>query len=94
MPNLASDEQHPSIRHAVAADSADIAELLWTVRATSGPDIPPMARPREKVESFVRDVLLPQFEVWVAEADDDIVGFMAVMSPDQRLVLARGLGLP
>ena len=89
----------PTIRRAVEADTHALADLLWTVRAESVPAIPALAHPRESVEPFVSDVLLAQFEVWVAELQGRPVGFIAVMAPDQlgHLYIAadhrdRGLG--
>jgi ribosomal protein S18 acetylase RimI-like enzyme len=42
-----------------------------------------IVHPRESVGPFVRDVLLREFEVWVAEEAGAPVGFMALMPPDQ-----------
>ena len=99
MPDDASEQEDPSIRPAVTGDAPDIADLLWTIRAGTVPHIPPMVHPRERVGRFVREVLLPLFEVWVADTDGGPGGFMALMAPDQlgHLYIAathrdRGLG--
>lgn len=42
-----------------------------------------IVHPRESVQPFVETVLLREFEVWVAQADDALVGFLALMPPDQ-----------
>jgi GNAT superfamily N-acetyltransferase len=67
----------------VGHDEDDIARLLATVRTESVPDLPLAGQSREAVTPFVRQVLLDQFEVWVAEVDGHPVGFMALMPPDQ-----------
>jgi GNAT superfamily N-acetyltransferase len=41
-----------------------------------------IVHPRESVLPFVEDVLLAEFEVWVAEHDGRLVGFLAVVAPD------------
>ncbi|QGN59388.1 GNAT family N-acetyltransferase [Nostocoides sp. HKS02] len=58
-----------------------------------------MVHTRDRVEPFVKEVLLPHFEVWVADTEAGPVGFMALMAPDQlgHLYIAaphrdRGLG--
>jgi GNAT superfamily N-acetyltransferase len=89
----------PAIRRARADDVDDVAELFWTARAESVPDIPMIVHPKESVTPFVRTVLMREFEVWVAECDGSMVGFMALMPPDQlghlylrRAYTGRGLG--
>jgi GNAT superfamily N-acetyltransferase len=69
-----------------------VAELFWQVRTESVPSIPMIAHPRSSVEPFVRDVLMRHFEVWVAESQGELVGFMALMPPNVlgHLYLAGG----
>ena len=76
------DRRSATMRRATAADADRVAELLWTARAESVPDIPMIVHPRETVAPFVRTVLLREFEVWVAESGGSLVGFMALMPPD------------
>lgn len=73
----------PTIRRATTADATEVAELFWRIRAESVPYIPMIVHPRETVEPFVREVLLREFEVWLAEVDGVPVGFLALMPPDQ-----------
>ncbi|WP_457256679.1 N-acetyltransferase family protein [Pedococcus sp. P5_B7] len=80
MPATASE---PTIRRAVTDDAVELAELFWRVREQSVPAIPMIAHPRETVLPFVRDVLLAAFEVHVAVLDGRMVGFLALMAPDQ-----------
>ncbi|WP_406830756.1 GNAT family N-acetyltransferase [Pedococcus sp. KACC 23699] len=88
-----------SIRPGTAADAAGIADLFWQVRTESTPRIPMIVHPRESILPFVEHVLLGQGEVWVAEADGRLVGFLALAEPDElgHLYIAddhtgRGLG--
>jgi len=72
-----------TIRRATAADAVELADLFWTVREESVPGIPMIVHPRESVLPFVREVLLREFEVWVAQVEEQLVGFLALMPPDQ-----------
>lgn len=83
MPHDRDQDAEPVIRPAVPADADQIVRLLVTVRTESIPDLPLAARSTEAVAPFVREVLLDQFEVWMAEVDGVAVGFMALMPPDQ-----------
>ena len=80
MPDLAPAVS-PHLRRADPEDAPAVAELFWRVRSESVPSIPMMVHPRASVDPFVRDVLLQHFEVWVAEEDGRLVGFMALMPP-------------
>lgn len=89
----------PRIRPATDDDAVPLAQLYWQVRAETVPQIPAIPHDRSTVEPFVRGVLLPEHEVWVAETDDGLVGFLALREPDElgHLYLAgthtgRGLG--
>ncbi|MDR6864851.1 GNAT family N-acetyltransferase [Phycicoccus sp. 3266] len=73
----------PAIRPATPEDAGALAELFWQVRTESVPSIPMIVHPRESVLPFVETVLLREFEVWVAQDDDTLVGFLALMPPDQ-----------
>jgi GNAT superfamily N-acetyltransferase len=71
------------IRRAVGSDAEVLARVFWRTRTESVPDIPMIVHPRETVLPFVTDVLLRDFEVWVAQdPDDGVVGFLALMPPD------------
>ena len=72
----------PTLRRATTADAGELAELFWRVRSESVPQIPMIAHDRATVEPFVREVLLREFEVWLAEVDGAPVGFLALMRPD------------
>jgi GNAT superfamily N-acetyltransferase len=76
----------------VGRDADDIARLLATVRTESVPDLPLAGQSTEAVTPFVRQVLLDEFEVWMAEARGHPVGFMALMPPDHiaHLYIAAG----
>ncbi|GAB3437646.1 GNAT family N-acetyltransferase [Phycicoccus ginsengisoli] len=73
----------PAIRPAGPDDAPALAELFWQVRTESVPSIPMIVHPRESVLPFVETVLLREFEVWVAQDSDALVGFLALMPPDQ-----------
>lgn len=87
-----AEPAEPAIRRAVGHDADDIARLLAAVRTESVPDLPLAGQSTAAVTPFVRQVLLDQFEVWMAEADGHPVGFMALMPPDQiaHLYIAAG----
>ena len=71
-----------SLRRGTPADAKDLAELFWEVRSESVPHIPMIVHPRESVLPFVENVLLAEFEVWMAESGGRLVGFLAVVAPD------------
>ncbi|WP_270888120.1 GNAT family N-acetyltransferase [Pedococcus sp. 5OH_020] len=82
-PSSPASEPSISVRPANQQDGDRLAELFWRVRSQSVPHIPMIVHPRESMLPFVEEVLLSQFEVWVAEKADVPVGFMALMPPDQ-----------
>jgi GNAT superfamily N-acetyltransferase len=71
-----------SIRSATPDDADVLAELFWRVRSESVPEIQMIAHDRSTVERFVREVMLQELEVWLAERDGSAVGFLALMRPD------------
>src|SRR5690349_17413959 len=81
MPDLAAEAASPQLRRARPEDAPQLAELFWRVRSESVPSIPMIVHPRASVGPFVQDVLLRHFEVWVADCDGELVGFMALMPP-------------
>ena len=63
------------LRQAVSADAAEIAELFSTsFRLLTF--LPPL-HSRDEDRAYVRDVLLPNQRITVAQADGEIVGFLA-----------------
>jgi GNAT superfamily N-acetyltransferase len=83
MPASTPAARQPKIRRATTADAVEVADLFWRVRSESVPHIPMIVHPRESVEPFVRDVLLREFEVWLAQVEGEAVGLLALMPPDQ-----------
>jgi GNAT superfamily N-acetyltransferase len=99
VPNTDLPTSEVTIRRATDADAVELADLFWTVREESVPGIPMIVHPRESVLPFVRDVLLREFEVHVAQVGRRLVGFIALMPPDVvghlyvvRDHIGRGLG--
>lgn len=97
-----SERQTP-IRHAVAGDAAAIADV-WLESFKATYSFPP-AHPDGDVHRWVRDVLLPRDETWVAVEEGDetgvtgetggtVVAFMALDGPnlDQLYVRPGWLG--
>ncbi len=87
----------PELRLATALDAPEVAEIsLVSFKATYG--WPPV-HTDDEVRSWVRDVLLPSTETWVATAPDGrLVGFMSLKTDelDQLWLLpdhtGQGLG--
>jgi len=65
-----------SLRRATAADAAAIGALHRHTMRTSLPFLPQLHSVADVV-GFVGRTLLPQNEIWVAEADGRIVGYIA-----------------
>jgi ribosomal protein S18 acetylase RimI-like enzyme len=89
------------LRRARPEDAADLAVILRTALRVTMPALPALHSP-EKDHHFLRDVVLPNEEVWVAEVDGSPVGFVSLGSRDgdtylQHIYVApayqgRGLG--
>lgn len=70
-----------AIRAATADDAPAIAELLLRARKAAVPAIPPLVHDDDDVRRWVREVLVPTCEVWLAvepDADAAIVGVLAL----------------
>jgi len=65
-----------SLRRAVLADSAEVARLNRHVTRVSLPYLPDLHTPEEDLWFFSERLFLEN-EVWVAEADGQIVGYIA-----------------
>ena len=86
-----------SLRRAVLADAAAVARLQRHVMRVSLPYLPELHTPEEDLW-FFSERLFPENEVWVAEAEGEIVGYIAFkpgwishlyIHPDHQ---GRGLG--
>lgn len=85
------------VRRAAAPDASATAEVY--LRSFSAA-LPTVVRPRsdDEVRAYIRDVVVPSRETWVAVADDQVVGLMVLagdllsqlyLDPDWR---GRGIG--
>ncbi len=70
------------IRRARPDEDELVADLFWKVRHENEPAIPPMVHPRDDVGGWVREVMFERYDVWVAEMDRGLAGFMALGQPD------------
>lgn len=66
------------VREAVAADAAAVAHVHVASREVTMPFLPPRKRSDAEVEAWVRDVVLVEKTVWVAERDGAVIGYAAV----------------
>ena len=70
------------LRRAAAEDADVVAEISTTSRHAAMPTIA-WAHTADEVRWWVANVLLPQEEVWVAEAGGAVLGFMALHRSDE-----------
>jgi ribosomal protein S18 acetylase RimI-like enzyme len=86
------------LRRAGTADAAAIAAVHILSREVTMPYLPPRRRTDAEVEAWVRDVVLRDAAVWVAEENGRVVGYAAVEGDelDALYLLAdvrrRGIG--
>jgi ribosomal protein S18 acetylase RimI-like enzyme len=65
-----------SLRPATSDDAPAMARILWDCFEVSLPFLPQLHTPEAHV-AFMREQLLPQHSVWVAEEDSGVVGYIA-----------------
>jgi GNAT superfamily N-acetyltransferase len=91
----------PVIRRGRVAESDAIAELYFRIReqTLARGSIPAGVHPLEDHRVWVREHLFAEQEVWVAETEQGLVGFMALARPDwisnlylDETVTGAGLG--
>ncbi|MBZ9908976.1 GNAT family N-acetyltransferase [Mesorhizobium sp. B2-5-9] len=63
-------------RPAIGSDAASIAKVMRAALASF--DWMPVLHTPEQDLSFIRDIVLPNQQVTIAEADNDIIGFISV----------------
>ena len=86
------------LRRARVDEWREVAGVWLRSRMASIPAIPPPAHPDEEVRAWFRDVVLPNREVWVADADGAVIGVLVLEGDwvDQLYVdpawSARGVG--
>ena len=88
-----------TLRRAVLADAGAVADVLISSRRAAGDAIPPAVHPDAETREWVRAVVVPQREVWLAEgADGSPLGVLVLDDDwvDQLYVgpacTGRGLG--
>jgi len=72
-----SDVHHAILRPAVAADAPEIAEVFLASRQDALPDLPNV-HSDDETRRWIPEVVMRRSEVWVAELDGKIVGFLSV----------------
>lgn len=70
------------VRRAVAGESDAVAALLNRVRHQNIGSLPPPVHPFDDVQRWMRDLVIPDLDVWLAEVDDEAVGLMVLRRPD------------
>src|SRR5690349_14897422 len=69
---------HPAVvRPATAADALSVAEVFLAARRDALPYLPAL-HSDDETRGWIAGVVMQQSEVWVAELDDVIVGFLSV----------------
>jgi ribosomal protein S18 acetylase RimI-like enzyme len=71
-----------ALRRAEAVEAESAADLMWRVREQSLGAIPPSVHPLDDMRRWMRDIVFASFDVWVADAGDEIVGLMVLGRPD------------
>jgi len=66
----------PRVRRATASDAESVADVYVRARHHAVPDIPPLRGPDDRVRAWLVGVVSSGGEVWLAEAEDAIVGVM------------------
>jgi ribosomal protein S18 acetylase RimI-like enzyme len=89
------------LRRAEPEDADTLAVILRSAMRAAMPSLPELRTPTED-RWFLREVVLPNTEVWVAELDGHVVGFTALGSRDEVAFMehiyvapeyqARGIG--
>ncbi|POX40842.1 GNAT family N-acetyltransferase [Streptomyces sp. Ru73] len=92
-----TETERAVLRRAVAADAPAVAEVWLRSCAAALPGVR-RAHSDDAVRAWFRDVVVPERETWVADADGEIAGLMVLHGPREldQLHLAperRGQGL-
>jgi GNAT superfamily N-acetyltransferase len=74
----ASDNGEVELRRGHQDESLEIAELWLRSRRSSVPAIPPPVHTDEEVRTWFQEVVLPEREVWVAEAEGAVIALLAL----------------
>lgn len=69
------------LEHATLGDAAEIAALYVAARNDALPFLHRLHRDDE-VRAWIRDILMPQAETWVARREGRILGFMALIGDE------------
>lgn len=87
-----------ALRRADAADAAPLAELYLRARRAAMPAVPPLVHTDDDVRGWIRDVVIPQHETWLAEQEGELVALLVLegdyvdqlyVDPDRT---GRGIG--
>lgn len=70
------------LRPALVGESDAAADLLWRVRQQSLGAIPAPVHSLEDMRRWMRAVAFQEYDVWVAEAEGELAGLMALRQPD------------
>jgi GNAT superfamily N-acetyltransferase len=66
------------IRRAVPTEADCLAALWLRSRAASVPAIPPPVHTDEEVRQWFEKVVLPSYEVWVADSEGEVIALMVL----------------
>ncbi len=70
------------VRRGVTTDADGVATLLRTVREQNPGSIPPGVHSLASMRAWVRDIVLVQNDVWVADRTGELLGVLVLRRPD------------
>lgn len=76
------DATSVALRLASPSEAQSAADLMWRVREQNVGPIPPQVHSLDETRVWMRDVMFPTREVWVAEAPGELVAIMLLRQPD------------